>query len=69
MMRIRVVEKHIEIFINEKRVIDYTEPENPMRPKGREGRLLDPMGGAIALQAHDAGSIYYFKEIKIRELK
>jgi hypothetical protein len=31
-------------------------------------RRLDPEGGAIALQAHDPGSVFYFKDIKIRKL-
>jgi hypothetical protein len=67
-MRIRVQDKRIQVFINDASVIDYTEPENPERPPNRAGRLLDPNGGAIALQGHDPGSIYYFKEVRIRRL-
>jgi hypothetical protein len=66
--RVRVEGKRIQIFINDKQTVDYTEEEHPQRPKGFEGRLLDPNGGMIALQAHDPGSTYYFKEVRIRRL-
>jgi hypothetical protein len=65
---IRVEGKHITVRINDKQVVDYTEPEDPKRPKGFEGRLLNPSGGQIALQAHDPESTFYFKEIRIRRL-
>jgi len=67
-MKIRVEGKRIQIWINGKQTADYTEPENPERPKNRIGRLLNPNGGYIALQAHDTKSVWYFKEIKIKEL-
>ena len=65
---IRVQGKKITVTIDGKQVIDYTEPPNAPRPKGREARLLDPNGGAIALQAHDPGSTFYFRSIRIRPL-
>jgi len=58
--------KRIVIKIDGKQVIDYTEPDNAPRPKGREGRLLNPAGGASALQAHDPGSTFYFKSVRVR---
>ena len=67
-VRIKVKDKRILVYINDKQVVDYTEPENPERPKNRVGRLLNPKGGAIALQAHDPDSIVYFKDIRIRRL-
>ena len=67
-IRIKVVDKKIEVFLNEKRVVDYTEPINPKRRPERSGRLLNPEGGAIALQAHDPESVYYFRDIRIRKL-
>lgn len=67
-VRIKVVGKRIAVHVNDKQVVDYTEPRNPERPKGREGRLLNPKGGAIALQGHDPNSVFYFKEIRIRRL-
>ncbi|MBN1515651.1 DUF1080 domain-containing protein [Candidatus Sumerlaeota bacterium] len=60
--------KRITVKIDGKTVVDYTEAEKPQRPKEREGRLLKPEGGAIALQAHDPKSVFYFKSVKIRTL-
>jgi len=60
--------KQITIQINGKTVVDYTEPENVVRPADRAGRKLNPEGGAIALQAHDPASIFYFKSLRIRPL-
>ncbi len=67
-VHIIVRDEHITIFINDQKTVDYTEPPNVKRPKERAGRKLDPNGGAIALQAHDPGSIYYFKDIRIKRL-
>jgi Domain of Unknown Function (DUF1080) len=58
--------KRIVIKINEKTVVDYTEPENVQRPKGQEGRVLS--GGTFALQGHDPNSLVYFKNILVRPL-
>ncbi|MBD3378465.1 DUF1080 domain-containing protein [candidate division KSB1 bacterium] len=60
--------KNIQVNLDGQNIIDYTEPENPARPPNRTGRVLDPQGGAIALQAHDANSTWYFKEIRIRPI-
>ena len=65
---IRVQGKKITVTIDGKQVVDYTEPANAPRPKGREARLLDPKGGAIALQAHDPGSTFYFRSVRLRPL-
>jgi len=67
-MRILVNGKRIAVDIEGKRFIDYTEPERPERPESRRFRVLDPHGGAIAIQAHDANSTWYFKELSIRRL-
>ena len=58
--------KQIIVNINGKPVVDYTEEANPVRKKGREERVLSH--GAIALQAHDAESITYFKKIQMKKL-
>ena len=63
-----VQDKSISVNIDGQKVIDYTEPENPERPPNRKGRVLNPDGGAIALQAHDPDSVWYFKEIQIKRL-
>jgi hypothetical protein len=52
-----------------RKVVDYSESPNPKRKESRQGRLLKPNGGAIALQAHDPDSTWYFKEIRIKRLK
>lgn len=67
-IRIVVQDKRITAAINGQQVLDYSEPDNVVRPPERSGRLFDPSGGAIALQAHDPQSIWYFKEIRIKPL-
>ncbi len=67
-MHIVVRGKQIQVNIDGKKVVDYLEPEHPERPESRKFRILDPNGGGIAIQAHDANSTWYFKEIKIRKL-
>lgn len=58
--------KRVIIKINDKVVVDYTEPENPERPKGMEGRLIS--NGTFALQGHDPKSKVYFKNIMVKPL-
>ncbi|HZE85780.1 MAG TPA: DUF1080 domain-containing protein, partial [Puia sp.] len=58
--------KRIIIKINDKTVVDYTEPEGVQRPKGSEGRLLS--GGTFALQGHDPKSQVFFKNIMVKPL-
>ncbi len=68
-VRVLVQGKRIEVFVNDQQVVDYTEPDSVTRPKNRRGRIIADRGGAIALQAHDNDSVWYFREIRIRELK
>lgn len=65
---LRVEGKRITVSLNGQQVQDYTEPSDPERPSGREKRLIQPDGGAIALQAHDPGSVFYFRKIRLRQL-
>ncbi len=58
--------KRITIALNGKAVVDYTEPEKPERPKGREQRVLSR--GTFALQAHDPGSTTQFKNVRVKVL-
>lgn len=67
-VRVTVQNKRIVIAVNDQKVVDYTEPDGIKRPKARAGRVLNTNGGAIALQAHDPKSVYYFKDIRIRRL-
>ena len=65
-MHIVVKDKHVNVFVNNKQLVDYTEPANVTRDKGMEGRILS--SGTIALQGHDPGSKVLYKNIKLRLL-
>ncbi|MEC8162828.1 MAG: family 16 glycoside hydrolase, partial [Planctomycetota bacterium] len=58
---ITVKGNHVVVKIDDKVVVDYTEPDDI------EGtvRLSE---GTIALQAHDPGSTVYFRNIRIKPL-
>ncbi|WP_247232127.1 DUF1080 domain-containing protein [Telluribacter sp. SYSU D00476] len=58
--------KKITVKINDKTVVEYTEPEGVERTKGNEKKLLDK--GTFALQGHDPKSVVYFKDIMVRPL-
>ena len=58
--------KHIVIKLNDKTVVDYTEPENVQRPADMVGRVLSH--GTFALQGHDPNSKVYFKNIMVKPL-
>ena len=63
---IRVEGKRIIIKLNDKTVVDYTEPVNVKREAGNEGRVLS--SGTFALQGHDPNSKVYFKNILVKPL-
>lgn len=63
---VKVVGKEVIIKINDKTVVDYTEPDNLQRPPDMAGRILS--SGTFALQGHDPGSKVYFKNIMVRPL-
>jgi hypothetical protein len=67
-VRVVVRDKRITISLDGREVVDYTEPADVVRPKERAGRLFSENGGAIALQAHDPRSVWYFKEIRVKRL-
>jgi hypothetical protein len=67
-VRIHVEGRRIQVWLNDARVVDYTKPENVQRSPQRLGRVLRVDGGAIALQAHDDHSTFYFKRIRVRRL-
>jgi hypothetical protein len=58
--------KTIRIFINDRLVVDYTEPDNSPAPEGSEGRVLS--SGTFALQCHDPESTVFFKDLQVRKL-
>lgn len=67
-LRIVVNGKHITVATDGKELVDYTEPAGVTRPKERAGRLFAADGGGIALQAHDAKSVWYFQSIRVKRL-
>jgi len=63
---IKVEGKRVTIKINDKTVVDYTEPEGiENTPERKEKRLSS---GTFALQGHDPQSKVYFKEVMVRPL-
>jgi len=65
-MHIIVRGRRIQIKVNGKPVVDYIEPDKPVRPKARAGRTLSH--GTFALQGHDKKSKVYFKNIYVKAL-
>jgi hypothetical protein len=65
-MYITVQGKRIIVKLNEKVVLDYTEPDNVKRDAGDEQRVLS--SGTFALQGHDPNSLTYFKNIMVKPL-
>ena len=60
---IKVKGKQVQVYINEKMVVDYTEPDNVQRSESMKERLIS--SGTFALQGHDPGSTVYFKNIRV----
>ena len=65
-MRIKVEGKHIQTFVNDKAISDYTEEAKPERTAAMAGRLLSH--GTFALQGHDPASRVMYRNIKVRVL-
>jgi len=63
---IMVKGKRVIVKINDKTVVDYTEPDNVQRPADMAGRVLS--SGTFALQGHDPKSKVYFKNIMVKPL-
>ncbi len=63
---IKVQGKQVIIKINDRTVVDYTEPEGIEKEQGRAEKRLS--SGTFALQGHDPQSIVYYKEVLVRPL-
>jgi hypothetical protein len=63
---VKVEGKRVIIKINDKTVVDYTEPDNVKRDAGDEQRVIS--SGTFALQGHDPNSKVYFKNIMVKPL-
>ncbi len=58
--------KHIELKVNGKTLVDFTEPSDQEAFSDRFERRLGE--GTFALQAHDPQSIAYFKNLRVKPL-
>jgi hypothetical protein len=63
---IKVEGKHVIIKINDKQVVDYTEPDDYKTTTNHPGRVIS--SGTFALQGHDPKSKVYFKDIMVKPL-
>lgn len=63
---VKVQGKTITIKINDKTVVEYTEPDNLQRTGGDAQRILS--SGTFALQGHDPNSIVYYRNIMVKPL-
>lgn len=65
---IKVEGKRVIIKLNERVVVDYTEPENVKAQREPDDSLRVISRGTFALQGHDPKSIVYFKNIMVKPL-
>jgi hypothetical protein len=63
---ISVQGKRVVIKINDKIVVDYTEPADVKRSTDMAGRIIS--NGTFAIQGHDPNSKVMFKDIMVRSL-
>lgn len=63
---ITVKDKNVTIKINDKTVVDYTEPDSVAQKVAVGGKRIS--SGTFALQGHDPASKVYFKNIMVRPL-
>jgi hypothetical protein len=56
----------IKVRVNDRLVVDYTEPEGPGREQEDGGRRLS--SGTFAFQCHDPESKVFYKNIKVKPL-
>jgi len=63
---IKVQGKTVTVKINDRTVVQYTEPDNVETLPGRKDKRLS--SGTFALQGHDPASKVYYKDILVRPL-
>ena len=59
---------HVQIFVNDKKVSDWTQPADWKGPQGNPGRTIGA-GATFAFQAHDPGSTIMYKNVRVKVLK
>jgi Domain of Unknown Function (DUF1080) len=57
----------VTVRVNDKQLLEWTQPADWEGVRGTPGRRLG--AGTIALQAHDPGSTVYYKNIRIKPLE
>ncbi|MHC4521545.1 MAG: 3-keto-disaccharide hydrolase, partial [Planctomycetota bacterium] len=65
-MRIRVVGRRVQIWVDDFYLVDYREPDEPVRKPEDADVVLSR--GTFALQGHDPDSTVYFKNIYVKPL-
>ena len=61
-----VKDRHVQVFVDGNKVVDYEEPADK---KGADGKLREKLSeGTFALQAHDPGSTVMYRNIKVKRL-
>jgi len=65
-MHVKVQSRHIQIKLNELLVVDYIEPEEPIRRGEHTGSVLSH--GTFCLQGHDPESKVCFRHIRVKVL-
>ena len=58
--------KRIQLKVNGKTLVDYTEPKNKQAESKQFERRLD--SGTFALQAHDPDSKVYFRNLRVKKI-
>jgi 3-keto-disaccharide hydrolase len=58
--------KNVKIYLNDKQVVDWTQPDGWTPPQDMAGRVISE--GTFALQGHDPGSTVYYKNIRVKPL-
>lgn len=62
-----VKDKTVTVYVDGKKITEWTQPDGYTGPKNSPGRVLDH--GTFALQGHDPGSTVYYKNIRVKPLK
>lgn len=57
---------HVQVYLDGKKVVDWTQPDDWTPPENMAGRMIG--SGTFALQGHDPGSTVYYKNIRVKPL-
>ncbi len=68
-LHIAVKDQTITVKVNDTQTVAWTQPADWNGGREGPGRTITPEGGTIALQAHDANSVVYYKNIRIKPLE